>query len=124
MDPDLSLKPSPEPSGEIPRVTPTPPSREPDIETPVPTGSVSVHIIPTTPIPPPLPSLPPILPGAVTPTPASDSHATAFSCSYEGQFYYEGEVWRPNRCTNCTCLSREILCKPIVNCGSCKSLLK
>lgn len=117
VDPDLNPVSPSEPPDEIPRNPVTVPSREPDNETPVPTGTVSLHIIPTTPppVPSPLPTLPPpSLPSASVPD--SDSHAAAFSCSYEGKFYREGQNWRPTPCTNCSCLSREIVCKVIPNC--------
>lgn len=120
VDPDLDSVPSPEPPDEIPRIPPTVTPKEPDNETPTPTGSVSLHIIPTTSIPLTLPTVP--LPSP-PPTPTSDSHATAFSCSYEGKFYHEGQIWRPNPCTNCTCSSREIVCKLIEHCSSRKLLI-
>lgn len=85
----------PQPPDEIPTEEDTTEIfQQPDNEIPTvpPTGTINVHVLPPTAIP-------------------TESHAIAYSCSENGKFYQEGEVWKVNSCKNCSCNDGRILCK-------------
>lgn len=73
--------------------------QQPDDELPTaaPTGVVDVHVL--------LPTKPP-----------SESHATAYSCSQDGNYYQDGQNWTIGACTTCKCLKGKIRCSTPEQC--------
>lgn len=93
------INPTPQPPDERPREPETvtifqqPPD---EIPTPTPTGTVDVHILQPT---------------------RSPTTVAPFSCSQDGQWYREGQFWKPNPCTNCSCTEGQVKCQTDLNCA-------